>query len=141
MAACISVSSILSSFLPRLSNPALSIASRSTALYTRQITHPLLPRWAVIIPAAIQLNIPDLLGDIWESILRAVPKQKTPHHKKRSRQLAGKALKDKISLNNCPACGHIKRAHYLCPFCVEEIQTMMRGGKPKRSSTNRKDRY
>lgn len=62
-------------------------------------------------------SIPSLL-DIWGSILRAVPKKKTSHRKKRQRFLAGKALKDVIALNKCSACGNTKRAHLLCPYCV-----------------------
>lgn len=33
--------------------------------------------------------------------------------------MAGKALKDVTSLNKCSACGHVKRAHLLCPYCVK----------------------
>jgi ribosomal protein L32 len=79
---------------------------------------PLLPSAALSIPS-ISLHIPALLGDIWEGILKAVPKKKTSHMKKRHRQLAGKALKDVNSINTCPACGKPKRAHLLCPYCVE----------------------
>lgn len=68
---------------------------------------------------AISLNIPGLFADIWEGVLRAVPKKKTSHMKRRHRQLAGKALKDVKSINSCPACGQPKRAHHLCPSCVE----------------------
>ena len=39
--------------------------------------------------------------------------------KKRHRQYAGKALKDVTALNKCSACGNIKRAHLLCPYCVQ----------------------
>ena len=110
--------SILSSFLPRLSAPTASTTSRNTILFSRQLSLPLLPRLAFAIPSAIQLNVPGLLEGIWESILRAVPKKKTSHMKQRSRRLAGKALKDVTSLNKCSACGNVKRAHFLCPFCV-----------------------
>lgn len=68
---------------------------------------------------AIHLNLPGLLGDIWESILRAVPKKKTTHARKRNRQMAGKALKDVTSLAKCPGCGQVKRQHVLCPHCME----------------------
>lgn len=80
--------------------------------------------WSSIVPSAsitipaITLNIPDILSDIWEGVLRAVPKKKTSHMKKRHRQLAGKALKDVRSVNSCPACGRPKKAHTLCPYCV-----------------------
>lgn len=73
----------------------------------------------ILKPVAISLSLPALLWDIWESVLRAVPKKKTSHMKKRHRQMAGKALKDVKSLNTCPGCGQIKRAHVLCPNCVK----------------------
>jgi large subunit ribosomal protein L32 len=117
-------SSILSSFLPRLAPSTVSIATRSVALYSRQLSHPLLPAFAI--PSAIHLNVPGLLEGLWESILKAVPKKKTSHMKKRHRQMAGKGLKDVTNLNRCSACGHIKRAHLLCPYCVngEDLSKM-----------------
>jgi large subunit ribosomal protein L32 len=111
--------SILSSFLPRLSSSTASSTSRFTTLHSRQLCLPVLPSLAFAIPSAIQLNVPGLLEGIWESILRAVPKKKTSHMKKRHRQMAGKGLKDITALNKCPACGHLKRAHLLCPYCVK----------------------
>ena len=27
-------------------------------------------------------------------------------------------MKDVLALNRCSACGHTKRAHLLCPYCV-----------------------
>ncbi|KAL2815443.1 hypothetical protein BDW59DRAFT_153864 [Aspergillus cavernicola] len=77
---------------------------------------------AVLRPAAFALNIPGILSDLWESVLRAVPKKKTSHMKKRHRQMAGKALKDVKNLNTCPACGQIKRSHVLCQHCVGDIK-------------------
>ncbi|KAJ5909154.1 54S ribosomal protein L32 [Penicillium taxi] len=70
----------------------------------------------------VAITIPPLLADLWESVLRAVPKKKTSHMKSRHRQMAGKALKDVQSLNKCPSCGQIKRAHLLCANCVKEIK-------------------
>ena len=67
---------------------------------------------------SFSLWIPGLLSDIWGSVLRAVPKQKTSHMKKRHRQMAGKALKDVQNLKTCPGCGNIKRTHVLCSHCV-----------------------
>ena len=112
-------STILSSFLPKFSTSAASFASRTTTLKMRQLALPLLLPLSLSVPAAIQLKIPTLLGDLWESVLRAVPKKKTSYMKKRSRFMAGKALKDVTALNRCSACGHVKRAHVLCPYCVQ----------------------
>jgi len=63
-------------------------------------------------------HVGSLLRDIWESVLRAVPKQRTSHSKSRHRRMAGKALKDLIAVVKCPSCGRPKRSHYLCPYCV-----------------------
>ena len=71
------------------------------------------------VPILTQFNISSILQEIWDSILRAVPKKKTSHSKTRSRQMAGKALKDVTALNKCSACGNVKRAHLLCPYCVQ----------------------
>ncbi|KAI4146443.1 MAG: hypothetical protein L6R39_003462 [Caloplaca ligustica] len=72
--------------------------------------------------------LPSFISDLWESVLRAVPKKKTSHRKKRQRFLAGKALKDVTNLNKCAACGTVKRAHLLCPYCVQEIREMWKKG-------------
>ncbi|KAJ9193571.1 hypothetical protein DTO166G4_598 [Paecilomyces variotii] len=77
-------------------------------------------------PAASSTSVNGILSGIWESILRAVPKKKTSHMKKRHRQMAGKALKDVKNLNRCSGCGQIKRAHLLCPNCVSEIRQQWR---------------
>lgn len=66
----------------------------------------------------ISWHLPGLVSDIWEGILKAVPKKKTSHSKRRHRQLAGKALKDVRAINTCPGCGRPKKAHTLCPYCV-----------------------
>jgi len=109
---------LASMVLPRVSAPIILSSSRWATFYTQEVTHPLLPTLSLGLPG-IQLSLPTLLGDIWESILRAVPKKKTSHSKKRHRQMAGKALKDVNSLCRCPGCGQTKRMHRLCPHCME----------------------
>ena len=91
---------------------------RTISVVSRQLCLPILAIPSIAIPSTLHLNLPSLLADIWESILRAVPKKKTSHSKKRSRFMAGKALKDVTNLNKCSACGNVKRAHLLCPYCV-----------------------
>lgn len=59
--------------------------------------------------------------------MRAVPKKKTSHMKQRSRRMAGKGMKDVTALNKCSACGHVKRAHLLCPYCVKGVYNMVPG--------------
>jgi large subunit ribosomal protein L32 len=62
-----------------------------------------------------------LVHDLWDSILRAVPKKKTTHSKTRMRS-ATKGLKDKFNINNCSACGQPKLANALCGTCFREIR-------------------
>ncbi|KAI0594267.1 hypothetical protein F4775DRAFT_574551 [Biscogniauxia sp. FL1348] len=123
------MASVVSALFPRFSVPAFGYSLRTSALYSQQPQSPqhLFPSissLAIAIPAAIS-NIPSILGDIWEGILRAVPKSKTSHMKKRHRQMAGKALKDVTNLNKCPACGGMKKMHTLCPTCMSRIGTML----------------
>ncbi|KAK3387799.1 hypothetical protein B0H63DRAFT_470933 [Podospora didyma] len=123
------VASSGSSFITRFFPAGILSSTKATQLYTRQISLPFLPTVAFALPASFQLGLPSILGDIWESILRAVPKKKTSHMKKRHRQMAGKALKDVTSLCKCPACGGIKRMHYLCPGCTSRLQGLIRNDK------------
>ncbi|KAI5257103.1 WD40 repeat-like protein [Aureobasidium subglaciale] len=92
--------------------------------------------WPAPLLPSIVIPIPSLVTDIWESILKAVPKKKTSHMKKRHRQMAGKGLKDVTSLNKCSGCGRVKRAHYLCPHCVMSIKKWFSNDfSPKKEKT------
>ncbi|KAI9872416.1 MAG: hypothetical protein M1830_001637 [Pleopsidium flavum] len=120
---------IVEALLPHFSIAAPSIRTRTAILFSRQLAHHSLPWLSLSIPVAIHLNVPPLLAGLWESILRAVPKKKTSHMKKRHRFMAGKALKDVTNLNKCSACGTVKRAHLLCPYCVKDIKDLWLGKK------------
>ncbi|KAL4954567.1 hypothetical protein BDW69DRAFT_138575 [Aspergillus filifer] len=102
--------------------PRVFTSSNSQFLASALPSRPSIFMSAVLQPAALALNIPGILADLWDSVLRAVPKKKTSHMKKRHRQMAGKALKDVKNLNTCPSCGQIKRSHVLCQYCVENIK-------------------
>ncbi|RFU81325.1 meiotic recombination ski8 rec14 [Trichoderma arundinaceum] len=104
------MAAVATSFLPRLSSPLSLSVSRWATFYTTPYTLKFLPSLSIAIPG-VTINLPGLLGDIWESVLRAVPKNKVSHSKKRSRQMAGKALKDVNHLCKCPGCGEVKRTH------------------------------
>ncbi|KAI0384813.1 hypothetical protein F5Y04DRAFT_247854 [Hypomontagnella monticulosa] len=121
------MASIFSSLFPRIATTNFNSSFRSTVLYTQYTQDsrlPLIPALAIAIPGAIS-RIPELLGDLWEGILRAVPKKKTSHMKKRHRQMAGKALRDVTALNKCPACGGVKKMHTLCSNCMGRIGGML----------------
>ena len=103
--------------LSSTSTAPFSIRLRTSPLFLQQLIRPILYT-PIAIPGTIRIGVPSILAEIWDSILRAVPKKKTSHRKKRQRFLAGKGLKDVTALNKCSACGNVKRAHLLCPFCV-----------------------
>lgn len=88
----------------------------SPSTYTT--TRPPLPLLTSITLPSISIGLSGILSEIWEGILRAVPKKKTSHMKRRHRQLAGKALKDVKAICSCPGCGRPKKTHFLCPYCV-----------------------
>ncbi|KAI4147424.1 MAG: hypothetical protein LQ341_001804 [Variospora aurantia] len=115
MALRLALSPILAHPLQRaIANPLL----RTSSLYLQHASIPI-PISLFNTLALRLIALPSFLPDIWESILRAVPKKKTSHRKKRQRFLAGKALKDVTNLNRCSACGTVKRSHLLCPYCVQ----------------------
>jgi large subunit ribosomal protein L32 len=105
--------------LPGLNGPVRPVVNLPLL---QRIAHPFqtlpTPFAALALPSLSFPAIPSL-GDIWEGILKAVPKKKTSYRKKRQRFMAGKGLKDVTSLNKCSACGRPKRAHFLCPYCVD----------------------
>ncbi|TWU78851.1 hypothetical protein ED733_007537 [Metarhizium rileyi] len=117
------------SMLSRLSPSIITSTSRWATLYTRYLTPRALPTLSIAVPG-VSLNLPTLLDDIWESILRAVPKNKVSHSRKRHRQMAGKALKDVNSLCKCPGCGETKRTHRLCQRCLEDMRRIWRDDYP-----------
>ncbi|KAL4877231.1 hypothetical protein BJY04DRAFT_132725 [Aspergillus karnatakaensis] len=108
---------MFSQTLPRIFAPSKSL-SFAIRLPLRQS----FIAFSMLRPAAFALKIPGIMSDLWDSVLRAVPKKKTSHMKKRHRQMAGKALKDVKNLNTCPACGQMKRSHVLCQHCVSDIK-------------------
>lgn len=100
-------STVSSQILPRIFLPSQAVSQVSSSVSYS------------IVPISISLGITGgWLSDLWDSVLRAVPKKKTSHMKKRHRQMTGKALKDVKSLSTCSGCGRTKRAHVLCPHCV-----------------------
>ncbi|PLW22349.1 hypothetical protein PCANC_11693 [Puccinia coronata f. sp. avenae] len=52
-------------------------------------------------------------------LLRAVPKKKVSHSRKRMRS-AHKGIPVNMSLGLCPACGEPKRQHFLCLHCYAD---------------------
>ena len=110
--------------LPTITSFLVSATRTQSRLDTpRTLTNALCPSQGlpptITLTLAINSSLSGIWAHLWDSFLRAVPKKKTSHRKKRQRFLAGKALKDVINLNTCSACGNVKRAHLLCPYCIE----------------------
>ncbi|KAJ4357888.1 uncharacterized protein N0V89_002465 [Didymosphaeria variabile] len=112
--------------LPALNGPARPVLNLPLLQRLAQPFRTLPTPFATL---AIPLSLPSIpsLSDIWEGVLKAVPKKKTSYMKKRTRFMAGKGLKDLTNLNKCSACGRVKRAHFLCPYCVDAIKSNIFG--------------
>ena len=69
-------------------------------------------------------------------VLKAVPKKKVSHQKKRQRLYGpgSKQLKMVHHLNECPSCGHYKRANTLCMYCVDSIRRIWKAQSVERLS-------
>ncbi|UNI19916.1 hypothetical protein JDV02_006059 [Purpureocillium takamizusanense] len=122
------MAAMATSIVSRLSPPRVLATSRWATLYSQLVSPSFLPSLAIAIPG-VSLSLPTL-DDIWESVLRAVPKNKVSHSRKRHRQMAGKALKDVNSLCKCPGCGETKRTHRLCQRCLEDMKRIWREDYP-----------
>ncbi|KAJ2162687.1 hypothetical protein GGF46_000412 [Coemansia sp. RSA 552] len=79
-------------------------------------------------PLATRLgvNLGLLGGLLGEMILRAVPKQRTSHAKKRKR-MATKGLKNRQDLTPCRGCGRPKLAAHICRNCYSDIRQKLKG--------------
>ncbi|PSK37159.1 ribosomal protein L32 [Candidozyma pseudohaemuli] len=64
-------------------------------------------------------------------ILRAAPKKRTSHRRRREKLYASgdKKIKPLENLVRCPACGHVKRSHFMCMHCFAEIKTFLKEKK------------
>ncbi|KAJ1993951.1 hypothetical protein GGI25_001843 [Coemansia spiralis] len=70
---------------------------------------------------ALGMGLGLLGGLLGEMILRAVPKQRTSHSKKRKR-MAGKGLKDRHDIVRCKGCGRPKLIAQICSNCYRNIK-------------------
>ncbi|KAI9596695.1 hypothetical protein BDF19DRAFT_438340 [Syncephalis fuscata] len=68
------------------------------------------------------------LRGLWESILRAVPKKKTSHSKKRMRA-SNKALKNRTDIVACPGCGRDRMMGHICRHCLRDIRHRLKHGE------------
>lgn len=65
------------------------------------------------------------------AILRAVPK-KRPSHKRTREKLylpGDKQIQPLQNLRRCPACGKVKRSHFMCMHCFAEIRLFLKQKK------------
>lgn len=81
------------------------------------------------------LNPP--LPSLWdnESILRAVPKKKPSYGKTRAKLYApgNKKIQPLNNLVRCPACGSVKRSHFMCMNCFAEIKQFLKSMKKSKN--------
>ncbi|GMG44422.1 unnamed protein product [Ambrosiozyma monospora] len=119
----------LDTLLPRLSSPATSVPSIRISI---PIPSFLQPQQQNVDPRLEELGN-QLAENPTETpffhdngILKAAPKKKVSHMKRRQRLYAPgkKQIKFNHNLNRCPACGHYKRSHFLCMNCVSQIKQL-----------------
>lgn len=86
------------------------------------------PRLSVL--GAIRTTLAELLG-LEGAILRAAPKKRLSRHKHRQKLYApgDKQIQPLGNLVRCPACGHVKRSHFMCMHCFAEIRTFLKAKK------------
>ncbi|ORY03925.1 hypothetical protein BCR34DRAFT_605041 [Clohesyomyces aquaticus] len=118
------LSPLWQSLFPALNHPVRPVLNLPLLQRLSQPFRLHLPFAAILLPSLSFPRIPSI-ADIWEGILKAVPKKKTSHRKTRQRFLAGKGLKNLTALGTCSACGRVKRNHFLCPYCVHAIKTQI----------------
>lgn len=100
-----------------------------------KVAFPTLPGLPELPSIKIGLRVPSFLQPVEQThqeheceidagILKAAPKKKTSHMKRRQRLYGpgDKQIKLKDNLNRCPACGHYKKSHFLCMNCVGQIR-------------------
>ncbi|KAJ2559575.1 hypothetical protein EV175_000258 [Coemansia sp. RSA 1933] len=106
---------------------ALALRSVRTLIQRTGPMVPILPRlsdlvfWKPTITLGLQL-LGDILG---QAILRAVPKQRTSHSKKRMR-MSNKGLKNRNDIVPCTGCGRPKLIAQLCPTCYRDIKRTLK---------------
>ncbi|KAJ1734572.1 hypothetical protein LPJ61_000993 [Coemansia biformis] len=77
---------------------------------------------------AIGASLGLLGGLLGEMILRAVPKQRTSHSKKRKR-MTTKGLKNRQDLTPCLGCGRPKPIAHICHDCYVDIRRKLKAMK------------
>lgn len=65
------------------------------------------------------------------TILKAAPKKKMSYRRHRVKLYApgNKQIQPLNNLVRCPACGAVKRSHFMCMNCFDEIKTFLKGKK------------
>lgn len=109
--------------LPNITIPSIKIGlSIPSFLLPQESKQPVNQRLAELGEQMAQTDDAPFFHD--NGILKAAPKKKVSHMKRRQKLYAPgrKQVKLNNNLNRCPACGHYKRSHFLCMHCVGEIK-------------------
>lgn len=117
------LSSILSSNLSWGTTRMMTLINQSIHHLTTTIAYPSSrsidgPSRAVLGSGWVIKFIDDLIFELGR-LLKAVPKKKVSHSRKRMRS-AHKGIKPNLSLGRCPGCGEPKRQHFLCLHCYAD---------------------
>lgn len=80
----------------------------------------------------ITISVPSLKEILEEMILKAAPKKKPSYRKTRQKLYApgNKKIQPLKNIVRCPACGSVKRSHFMCMNCFGEIRQFLKSFKP-----------
>ncbi|AOA64760.1 54S ribosomal protein L32, mitochondrial [Komagataella phaffii CBS 7435] len=92
------------------------------------------PRILELIENLQDAEVPPFFID--NGILKAAPKKKVSHMKRRQKLYGPgkKQLSLLQNLNRCPACGNYKRSHTLCMHCVGQIRRHWNDSVPQQEA-------
>ncbi|CAH6719853.1 54S ribosomal protein L32, mitochondrial [[Candida] jaroonii] len=81
---------------------------------------------------SITIFLPNLREILEEMILKAAPKKKPSYRKTRQKLYApgDKKIQPLENIVRCPACGAVKRSHFMCMNCFGEIKAFLKSLKP-----------
>lgn len=111
----------------------MSVVLKSTAGSSLAGLTGFIPRIAINLNGNPFQRLGEAIGEslIDIGILWAAPKKRPSKSRTRQNFLSAgvKQVKHMTNIVRCPACGHVKRSHFMCMHCFAEIKQFLKGKK------------
>ncbi|KAL7666735.1 Large ribosomal subunit protein bL32m [[Candida] zeylanoides] len=111
----------------------MSIALKSGGLIAPLSLLPAIPSIALGLNGGTFRRLGEVIGESLRDIgiLWAAPKKRPSKARTRQNFLSAgsKQIKHMTNIVRCPACGHVKRSHFMCMHCFAEIKQFLKGKK------------